>query len=127
VGTFDYDAGNAQPLPDAPEHAIWIGNTLGHGIDRQLGYRGERRFVLFYFEPRGEEIIWQDCDSYGFGLGGWRAFMDRIEPLLEQYNVSIGDLRSHGRHALIVDRMLGQAYLTPRKSAEQFVLQRCEP
>ena len=105
----------------APGHSIWVGNALGPDIDRRLGYRGERRFVMFYFEPRGQEMIWQDTDSYGFGLGGWRTFMDHVEPLAELYGVSIGNLRDHGDHALIIDRLLNQAYLVPRNLAEEFI------
>ena len=47
------------------------------GMDQKLGYHGNDRFVLFYYEPRGEEVIWRDSHSCGFSTGAGAAFHRR--------------------------------------------------
>jgi hypothetical protein len=118
---FEYQPEELQAQIAVPEDFVDIGTILGAEIDRRLGYRGEERYVIFYYEPRGQEIIWQDCRSYGFALGGWRTFMRHVEPVMETFDVSIGNAESHGRHVLVVDRLLGIAYVAPRESGERFV------
>lgn len=89
--------------------------------DRDLGYFGHDRFVMFYYEPRGQDVIWVDARSSGFGTGGWRCFLDEIEPLARRLGVDAGSVNSRGRHALVVDREFGQAYFADRDEAEAFV------
>jgi hypothetical protein len=105
------------PCPEA----ILISDLLESLTDRSLGYRGHDRLVLFYYEPRGQEIMWRDQRSYGFGVGGWRAYQQQLAPLARSYGVSIGDDRAHGCYVLLLDRQLGLAYFVPRRSAESLV------
>src|SRR4051812_37286992 len=91
------------------------------GCDRELGYFGQDRFVMFYYEPRGQDVIWVDGRSSGFGTGGWQYFLDEIEPLARRLGVDAGSTTSRGRHALIIDRHFGQAYFAERDDAQAFV------
>ena len=92
--------------------------------DRSLGYVGDARFVAFRYEPRGEEVVWDDGDTYGFGAGGWRDFLDRVAPLADRVGVNLG-LNWGGDAAavavLVLDRHSGSAYFASRRSAERFL------
>jgi hypothetical protein len=92
------------------------------GLGRKLGYRGEQRFVLFYYEPRGDEVMWKDGRSYGFGQGGWCVFLQHIMPLADRYEVDLGSSTASGTHVLLVDRELELAYFVQRQRAEQFLM-----
>jgi hypothetical protein len=89
---------------------------------RRLGYFGQGRFVFFYYEPRGEEVVWNDGRTYGFGCGGWMAFQEDVAPLARSYGADMGDERRPGPHVLVVDRELGHAYFADRATAERFVI-----
>lgn len=91
------------------------------GCDRELGYFGQERFVMFYYEPRGQDVIWADGRSSGFGTGGWQYFLDEIEPLARRMGLDAGSTTSRGRHALVLDRHFGHAYFADRGEAEAFV------
>lgn len=91
------------------------------GVERKLGYFGQARFVLFYYEPRGEEVLWKDSWSYGFGTGAWAYFMDQVVPLARRYGVDLGSSEGSGSEVLIIDRFNGRAYFADRKSAERFL------
>lgn len=91
------------------------------GVDRGLCYFGHDRFVMFYYEPRGQDVMWVDGRSSGFGTGGWQYFLDEIEPLARRMGIDAGSPNSRGRHALVVDRDYGQAYFADRDEAQAFV------
>lgn len=112
---------DAVPGSLLPPDFIEISHRLTYLADRKLGYHRDERFVIFYYEPRGQEIIWQDGSSYGFGLGGWRFFTLYVEPLMRSYDVHIGDAEIAGRHVLVLDRLANHAYFAPRDSAERFL------
>jgi hypothetical protein len=114
-------------LVSAGVPASFLKLSAGRGqqcCDRELGYFGQDRFVMFYYEPRGQDVIWVDGRSSGFGTGGWRCFFDQIEPLARRHGVDAGSATSRGRHALVVDRDFGQAYFAERGEAEAFVTER---
>ncbi|MGE5609935.1 MAG: hypothetical protein ACM359_11825 [Bacillota bacterium] len=106
---------------DIPLSFMMLKKSLHPWVDRKLGYFGDARFVMFYYEPRGEEVIWRDSHSYGFAAGAWCFFSDEIAPLAESYHVNLGSSQSQGREALIIDRLQRQAYFAERKTAEQFI------
>ncbi|HEX2973493.1 MAG TPA: hypothetical protein VHP11_14255 [Tepidisphaeraceae bacterium] len=107
--------------PEMPLGFRVLPETLHPWVDRKLGYFGSARFVMFYYEPRGEEVIWRDNHSYGFAAGAWCFFTDKIAPLAETYHVNLGSSDCQGREALIIDRLKRQAYFAERKTAEQFI------
>jgi hypothetical protein len=91
------------------------------GMDQKLGYPGRERFVVFYYEPRGEEVIWRDGISYGFATGAWSAFKDELAPVAELYGVEVGGETAPARHVLLVDRADHRAYFVERVEALQFL------
>src|SRR2546421_1055558 len=74
------------------------------GLDQKLGYHGRDRFVLFYYEPRGEEVIWRDTRSSGFATGAGQLFMDELAPVADAHKVDVGGSGSPGTHVLLIDR-----------------------
>ncbi len=90
-------------------------------IARKLGYNGAARFVTFYYESRGDEVLWRDHDSYGFGTGGWLFFLEHIAPLARDLGLDLGTHDSRGTQALVIDRVLGRAHFADRDVAIRFV------
>ena len=91
------------------------------GMDQKLGYHGQDRFVIFYYEPRGEEVIWRDSRSYGFATGAGQLFIDELEPVAELHNVDVGGGGSPGTHVLLIDRVDRRAYFVERDEAIRFL------
>lgn len=108
-------------VAEIPAGFMALHRGLHPWVDRKLGYFGDARFVMFYYEPRGEEVIWRDSCSYGFAAGAWCFFDDEIAPVAKTYHVNLGSSQSQGREALIIDRLKRQAYFAERKTAEQFI------
>ena len=110
-----------------PETAadFWeLPRPLPAGTDRRLGYFGEGRFVAFHYEPRGEEVVWDDGRSYGFASGAWCYFADRVAPLAERHGFHLG-FDPAGAHpasdVLLIDRLAGRAYFAPRDTARRLL------
>src|ERR1700722_11315458 len=80
------------------------------GMDQKLGYHGRERFVLFYYEPRGEEVIWRDSHSYGFSTGAAELFFAELASIADLHNVNIGISDSPGTHVLLIDHVAARAY-----------------
>jgi hypothetical protein len=104
-----------------PSSFVAVSECLQQGIDRRLGYFGNARFVFFYYEPRGSEVVWNDGRSYGFGSGGWLFFLDEIVSLADRYGVEVGDDHKAGEHVLVIDRRLREAFFADREQAEAVV------
>ena len=102
-----------------PPGFLKLTGRLQQRIDRALGYFGQARFVFFYFEPRGEEVVWNDGHSYGFATGGWKTFGEKILPLAQGMNV--GQTSGRADHVLLIDRVRAHAYFAPRGEAESLV------
>lgn len=90
-------------------------------MDQKLGYPGRERFVVFYYEPRGEEVIWRDRRSYGFATGAWTTFKEELAPVADLYGVEVGSEVSPARHVLLIDRADHRAYFVERGEALQFI------
>ena len=124
-----HDAGRGGRPPDAgpaglPADFVPLPGPPSGWSDRSLGYVGDARFVVFRYEPRGEEVVWDDGDTYGFGAGGWRDFLDRVAPLADRVGINLG-LGWGGDAAavavLVLDRHSGSAYFASRRSADRFL------
>jgi hypothetical protein len=107
--------------PTIPPGFLKLTARLQQRIDRALGYFGQSRFVFFYFEPRGEEVVWNDGRSYGFATGGWRAFGEKVIPLARNCGAHVGDADGQGNHVLLIDRITGNSYFAPRDAAQRLV------
>jgi len=91
------------------------------GIDQKLGYHGNDRFVLFYYEPRGEEVIWRDSHSSGFSTGVGQLFIDELSPVADLHQVDLGAGGSPGAHVLLTDRAARRTYFVERNEAIRFL------
>ena len=104
-----------------PPGFLALAERLPPYLDRSLGYVGADRFVIFYYEPRGEEVVWEDGHTYGFGAGGWCAFEDLVAPLGKRHGADLGNEKSAGRDVLVLDRQKGLTYFAERGCARRFV------
>jgi hypothetical protein len=124
--TSDLSASESAPdradVADAlPPEFLALPERLPPYLDRSLGYVGADRFVIFYYEPRGEEVVWEDGHTYGFGAGGWCAFEDLVAPLAKRHGADLGNEKSAGRDVLVLDRQRGLTYFAERGCARLFV------
>lgn len=99
---------------------VRVPGELPARLDRQLGYFGDARYCLFYFDDQTEGVVWKDGRSYGFGAGAWRPFDEHIAPLAHEHGASAD-------HALIIDREGPAAYFAPRETAERIVTEQHRP
>lgn len=104
-----------------PPGFLKVSDPLQQWLDRQLGYFGDDRYVFFYYEPRGEEVMWNDGRGYGFGNGAWQTFFDQVAPVASRHGVNVGAGEVPGEHALVVDRLCRQAYFADLTSAKAWV------
>ena len=102
-----------------PPGFLALSERLPPYLDRSLGYVGDDRFVIFYYEPRGEEVVWEDGHTYGFGAGGWCAFEDLVAPLGRRHGADLGNGKSAGRDVLVLDRQRGLTYFAERGCARR--------
>jgi hypothetical protein len=118
----DHVGAEANPFVSAvPSSFLKLSDRLQQCSPRQLGYFGQDRFVMFYFEPRGGEVVWTDSRSCGFGTGAWQVFLDEIEPLARRHGMNLGTPETRGQHALIIDRHWGQAYFAEQREGRSFL------
>jgi hypothetical protein len=104
-------------LPGDPV-AILIPNEL----DRVFGYRGDARFVGFYFTPMGDDVVYTDGASSGSGqTWGYLAFKRHraVAPHLSAYD--LGSSEEDATHMLLVDREERRAAVAPVAEAREFL------
>jgi hypothetical protein len=90
-------------------------------MDQKLGYHGKDRFVLFYYEPRGEEVIWQDSHSSGFSTGFGQCFIDELSPVADVHKVHVGSSGTPAAQVLLIDRAESRSYFVERDEATRFL------
>lgn len=118
----DVIGAEATPFVSAvPSSFLQLSDRLQQCCPRQLGYFGQDRFVMFYFEPRGGEVVWTNSRSCGFGTGAWQVFLDEIEPLARRHGINLGNAETRGQHGLIIDRHWGQAYFAVQSEGRSFL------
>lgn len=87
-----------------------------------LGYPGHARFIAFYWEPVGDELMYEDGQSAG--TGEWYPFKrlvehPRVAPLVFRYDFGSSD--SEAMHWLVIDRQISQAYVSTVADARAFL------
>lgn len=97
-----------------------IAETLPARMDRQLGYFGEEACVLFHYDTRAEEVMWNDGLRYGIGTGGWHAYVDTVEPLAKKYDAVLTGHRA-APQALVIDATTSRAYFADMDQAKRMV------
>jgi hypothetical protein len=99
---------------------------LDQNIEQQLGYCGQDRFVLFYFDPRSRHVMWRDSRSCGTGQSEQSALFKLIEKTAKALGISVGNHNGPGDHALLVDRVARRASFNFRELAQEFLARRVE-
>lgn len=107
--------------PSAPHELLTVIERAVRGMDQKLGYPGQERFVVFYYEARGEEVVWRDTRSYAFATGAWEVFLDEVAPLAKLYGVDLGCNGQSVKHVLLIDRGNVRAYFVPKNDAIDFL------
>ena len=79
-----------------------------------FGYRGDARLVAFYWEPVGDEVMYDD--GLSAGTGEWYPFLQfcrhpKVLPELAAYD--FGNSDEEARHWLVLDRFIQQFYAAP--------------
>jgi hypothetical protein len=107
-----------------PDDFVEIVDCLPGQIDRQLGYFGTSRFVCFRYEPRAEDVMWKDENSFGIATGAWQTFNREVSGLADLYDVNVGSDKGAATDVLVYDRVRLAGYFAPRASAESFLTRR---
>lgn len=81
-----------------------INEFLPPALHRLLGYFGSASRVLFFFDRKAGDVVWEDGRERGVSRGGWQAFQDVVEPLARRYQVGVGSHSSPASFALVLDR-----------------------
>jgi hypothetical protein len=108
---------------NAPDGFNEIAELLPPTIHRKLGYLGKAYAVLFYYDHDAGEVAWHDGSRGGLGTGGWRAFIDLVTPLAEQYGVNVGGDGVRATDAIVIDRETYSAWFAPRRDARRGVIE----
>ncbi len=104
------------PMSDLSHRALFE-----HTIDQALGYAGQDRFVLFYYEPRMQEVRWRDSHSCGCACTGWPPPYALIDAQAGAFGITLGHDDESGDHVLLVDRVDQQACILYREQAQEFL------
>ena len=94
-------------------------------IDQELGYYGEDRFVMFYYEPNRREVRWRDSRSCGAGCTEWPPPFAGIETHGRNAGITLGNFKGPGDHVLLVDRVDHQVCFAYREEAQEFLARQC--
>jgi hypothetical protein len=92
-------------------------------FENALGYKGENRWVAFYWDPCGDEIMWNDGIASADGQWpAWLTFVYHpiVAPLLNQYNLGGSD--EEAEHWLLLDRAKRVFYIGDRKTVHEFLV-----
>ena len=100
-----------------PEEFVKLSERLHPNIDGKLGYTGESRWVMFYYEGTWGGVVWRDASSHGCSMAGMWPFLDAISPLADVYEVNLGSDVTRPTHALVLDRWSRAAYFAPFERA----------
>jgi hypothetical protein len=108
--------------PEIPHSFERLPMQLPPRLAELLGYCGRARFVAFYWEQVGDELMFDDGQSEG--TAEWFPFKrlvehPRVAPLIFRYDFGSSDCEA--MHWLIVDRHRSQAYAATVADARTFL------
>ncbi len=110
-------------LPGAP-----IDLPLPPDVTAAFGYRGDARFVGFYWSPAGDDVVYDDGRSSGSGQS-WSFLAYKrhraVAPLLR--DVDLGSSEEDGTHVLLIDRTANRASVAHAAEARAFLQQQHPP
>lgn len=107
---------------DIPSSFERLPFALPHRLAELLGYPGRARFVGFYWEQVGDEVMFDDGQSAG--TAEWYPFRrliehPRVAPLI--FECDFGSSDSEPRHWLVIDRQVRQAHVAAVANARAFL------
>jgi hypothetical protein len=87
-------------------------------LERALGYTGSATWVSFYWEPAGDEAMYDD--GRAGGTGAWDAFLlytrhRTVAPHLEPYHLGSSD--APAQHRLVLNRATRALFVVPEREA----------
>jgi hypothetical protein len=97
-------------------------------FERALGYSGDARYLLVYWEPAGDELMWDDGQRAT--CGEWQSYLlfihhPRIAPALHTY--TFGGSDAPARDGLVLDRQERVLYAGPIREARRLVQDQHSP
>ena len=95
---------------------------LPGSFEEALGYQGNLRWVAFYWEPCGDEAVFDD--GFCSGDGNWWGFLQfvrhpSVAPWLSPYDLGSSD--SEAKHWLLCDLESREAYVGERELVRSFL------
>jgi hypothetical protein len=103
------------PVPPMLAEAIgYTGQMFGHPLDA--------RWVGFYWEMSGDEVMYDDGQASGTGeYTGYQAFVDHPKVAVHLRHFDFGSSETRPRHYLLLDRSEHRLYALPVRLAQQFL------
>jgi hypothetical protein len=91
-------------------------------LERALGYEGSATWVSFYWEPAGDEAMYDD--GRASGTGEWDAFLlytrhRAVAPHLEGYDLGSSDALA--QHRLVLNREMRALFVAPEREVARHV------
>lgn len=92
----------------------YTGQVLGHPLDA--------RWVRFYWEMSGDEVMYDDGSTSGTGeYTGYQAFVDHPKVAVHLRHFDFGSSETRPRHYLLLDHAEYRLYALPARLAQQFL------
>ena len=111
------------PLPGQP-----VDIPMPPALTETLGYRGNARFVGFFWSPLGDHLVATDGSSSGTAQSwAYLAFKRHraVSSLLAPFD--LGSSEKDGTHMLLVDRDANRASVAPVTDAQAFLADQHPP
>jgi hypothetical protein len=99
--------------------------TLPRNWERAFGYGGDARLVAFYWQPAGDEAMYDD--GRASGDGNWQLFLTLKDtwPQLDDLNLGYSDLEAD--HWLVLDRESRRLMALPKAEAQRRLARQWPP
>ena len=91
-------------------------------LEKALGYSGKNRYLALWWEPAGDEAVWDDGQTSTDAC--WQAFLAYVhhpvvEPALRPYDLGSSD--GPGQHRLLLDLIERRTYIGTTAEVSRFL------